>query len=362
VAITLTSNLTQEYAQLLSGELLLSTDSGTIFAALASAALREALQVPYPNARHGAGGFADAMLSIDRVINGDGVGRGFSKVVHRAVEPGTTVLVNRPRYFDAGPFSVASRTLTEGTAVSANSVPLAMDQVPVTIVEIAGPHDGSTVTPVGLSEFAADRARHDLVEQVGVALSKDRNRVVDTAIITELLTSTNQTLGTGFIGSAGGTTTPTMTLNGNLLTEVDLATAKRKLIERNAVPYPNGRFLAVIGPRHEENLRRDPLFREATRYAVQGGPLWSGYIGDYAGFSILLSNRLPTIAVGAAGAVTGYQAVCCGMESMLWAIGRDVEARLSDDTDFRRSLRWIWTALEGWKISNTAFVEKIVTS
>jgi hypothetical protein len=153
-----------------------------------------------------------------------------------------------------------------------------------------------------------------------------------------------------------------MTAGGNKLKESDLALVKRKLLERNIPTFANGRYMLVIGPRHEEDLRSDAAFREITRYQVNAGPMLSGYLMSYGGFDVCVSNGLPNAAVGGGGAVTGYQALAFGPESLGWGIGMDAQARRSKDDDYGREDRMVWIAHEAWKLLNEDFVEKIVTS
>ena len=155
-----------------------------------------------------------------------------------------------------------------------------------------------------------------------------------------------------------------MTEDGNRLTDADLAKIKRSLLERNIPTFPTGMYALVVSPSHEEDLRADVQFREIARYLAgsPGNILVAGHIADYGGFHIIVSNNIPTDAVGAGGAETGYQALAFGPGAIGWAIGMDAEARRSKDDDFGREDRVVWLCHEAWTLLDEDFVEKIVTS
>lgn len=358
MSIATSGTLTQEFTDQLSMELLRAPDSQWVFATLADAARAGALGIPEIMGRMGASGAANAMNnamgSIDRMTE---AGRGFCKVVMEPSQPGKNVLIDRPVYL-AGDFGEAARRLTEGTPIdTANLNAPTMQQVSVTLREYAGPMkaDGSAVAPLAISEFLKNRARHDIVEYMGMHLRRDRNLFVDSTIRDLLLSTSNVT-------TPGDTATGSMTAGGSPMTEATLAEVKLRLLSRKIAPFPNGNYMLVLDPQHDKDLHADSAFREITRYQVDKGPLLSGYQTSYGGFDICISTNLPTVAVGSAGSVTGYQAVAFGPEAIGWAIGDDCTARRSKADDFGRQDLVIWRAIEGWALLNEDFVEKIVTS
>lgn len=358
MAIATSATLTQEFVDLLSSELLLAPDPQFVFAGMADAARAGALDIPGIEGRSGERANIEqsmfsGMGSIDRMSV---PGSGFAKVVLDPAQPGKVILIDRPVY-TGGLFTEASRTLTEATRITATPIAPTMQQVSLTVKEYSGPHDGTNVAPIAITDFLKRRARHDLVTYVGQLLRRDRNAFVDRVLIDLLLTTTNQT-----VGDASATAVGSMTAGGQPMKEAGLAVVKRKLLERNIPTFANGRYILVLGPRHEENLRADANFREAVRYQVSQGPMISGYLTNYGGFDVCVSNNIPTVGVGAGGAVTGYQAVAFGPQAVGHGVGMMAEARRSKDDDYGREDRCVWLAHEAWGLLNAAFVEKIVTS
>jgi N4-gp56 family major capsid protein len=367
VALTTTSTLTQTFVDRLSREMTLEPDPEFVFARLAGGARAGAMNLPDIMGRAGLPSNLQAAMNAG-LGNVDPLNAKFMQVAASFVNvvwqpgtgPGLVIKVDQPRYL-GGTMTEAARTLTEGARVTANPQAAVMGQVALTIKELGGPHDSTSIAPIGLTDLLKRRAEHDLVEYVGLLLRRDRNAVLDRILIDKLLTTTNQTIGSG---GAGGATTGTMTAGGNRLTDEDLAAIKRKLMERNIPKFPTGLYGLVIGPRHEEDLRADPNFREIARYlaASPGNILMAGHIADYGGFHIVVSNNIPTVAVGGGGAVTGFQSLAFGPGGLGWAIGMDAEARRDRNDDFGREDRYLWLAHEAFALLDADFVEKIVTS
>jgi hypothetical protein len=270
--------------------------------------------------------------------------------------PGKVFLIDRPQYMDAGLFTEAARTLTEGTPVTATPQAITMAQASLTCVEFAGPHDGSNVAPVAITDFLKRRSKHDLVEYMGLLLRRDRNKFLDRVFVNQMLTTTHVSYGSG---SANLTSA---TAGSAPLIDDDIAAVKLALQSRNIPTFSDGMYCMVLSPQHEADLRKDDQFREIVRYLAADGPLVQGHLGDYNGFHLFISNNIPVAAVGSGGSVTGYQGVAFGPQSIGWGVGMDAEARKSKADDFGREDRLIWIAHEAFKLLNEDFVQKIVTT
>lgn len=353
------TTLTQEFVDQLSQELLLEPDSQYIFAMLANAARAGALGIADIMGEAGAAAnMADAMgagLGTLKLLDQRwmAVARDFAIVASEPTTPGKVILVDQPRYL-GGNYGEADRALTEGTRISATPQAPTMGQVSLTIKEYAGPHDGTAVAPIGITDFLKRRSRHDLVQYLGLLLRRDRNKFVDTVLVNLLLGTTNATTPSG---TAEGALTA-----GALFTETMLAEMLRKLQERNIPTFANGLYMCTISPKHFQDLRQDATFREQVRYLVQENPLITGHVANYGGFMIVTSSNIPTKAVGAGGAVTGYQGVAFGPQSVGWAIGMDAEARRSKDDDYGREDRVVWIAHEAWQLMDANFAQRFVTT
>lgn len=359
MTIGTSGTLTQEFVDQLSQQLLLEPDAQYVFAMLAGAARAGALGIPDILGEAGAAanmqeamgaGLGTLKLLDQRWMT---VARDFAMVVSEPTVPGMVILIDQPRYL-GGTFTEASRNLTEGTRITANPQAPTMGQVQVTIKPYGGPHDGADVAPIGISDFLKRRSRHDLVSYVGTLLRRDRNKFVDTLILALMLAGTHVT-------TPGGSAEAALTA-GALLTEDELAAMLRALQERNIPMFANGMYMLAITPKHFQDLRADTKFRESVRYLQNESPLITGHVANHGGFMIVISNNIPTKAVGAGGAVTGYQGVAFGPNSIGWGIGMDVEARRSKDDDYGREDRVVWLAHEGWSLLDDNFVQRLTTT
>jgi N4-gp56 family major capsid protein len=361
MAIGTSGTLTQEFVDKLSAELILEPDAQYVFAQLAQAARAGAMGIPGIMGRAGTAANMDkamgAGLGTLRMMNPRwmSVARDFAKVVSDPTTPGKVILIDQPRYL-GGSFAEAARRLTEGTPVAAAPVPPTMGQVTVTIREYGGPHDGSDVAPIGISDYLKRRATHDLVAYLGLLLRRDRNRFVDRAIVDLMLTTTNVT--------TPGDTAEDDLVADQLMTEDVLSEILFQLQTRNIPTFSNGMYMLVIGPKHLKDLKGDEKFRESVRYLGTDGALVQGHIANHGGFMIVEANSIPNSDVGGGGGggVVGFQALAFGPEAIGWAIGMDTEARPSKDDDYGREDRVLWIAHEGWQLLDADFVERITTT
>jgi hypothetical protein len=362
MSTTTSSALTQEFTDMLSAQLLIAPDPAYVFAKLAMGARYGAMNLPDVIRKSGvAANMEEAMGGANGTLDMNPqfmrLAADFVKMVEEVgTGPGKVFLLDQPNYLTAGLMTEASRRLTEGTAVSATPQAVTMGQVPLTCREYAGPHDGSNVAPVAITDFLKRRSKHDLVEYLGVLLRRDRNAWLDLVLCNLLLSTSNVSNG------SGAASLSTATAGSNPLIDDDLAAIKLALQSRNIPRFSDGFYCLVISPQHEADLRKDDQFREIVRYQAAAGPLTQGHLGDYNGFHILVSNNVPTAGVGSGGSVTGYQGVAFGPQAVGWGIGMEAEARRSKADDFGREDRLLWISHEAFALLNGDFVQKVITS
>lgn len=312
MALTTSTTLTQEFVDILSAELLLEPDPQYIF------------------------------------------GQFTKNVVEIGTQPGKTILIDRYPYL-AGTFSAAARALTDGTAIDTSKpVGLTANQVTVNVKEYAGPYsnDDSKVVPLGVSEFLKKRAKHDVAAIVGQMLRRDKDATIDAIVRDLYLATTNVT-------TADGTAEGVITA-GKKINTATIAEVLKELRSRNVPTFANGNYIWVIGPKDQADLLQDAGFREAVRY--QTDRLFRGQLVDYLGFTFVFSNNMPTKAVGAGSAVTGYQSVAFGPDAVGQGVGMAPEVRKSNDDDFRRQDLVIWIMHAGFAALDARFAERVIST
>lgn len=256
----------------------------------------------------------------------------------KAQMPGTQILFDRLDLPSGALYTEASRRGTEGTAINTGNLGITMTQVPLTVREYLGPHDGTNVVPYGITEFMAKRAKHDLLGIIGNFLRLDRVKFLNRVIMDLLLAATIVTTPTGVAEGA---------ITAGVPASAAWLRAWNKVMKDNKIPtYANGRWRLWITTKQEAEILADTEYREANRYLVNANPAFTGQIGIYAGFDIGVSTVIPTKGVGSGGAVTGYQAVAYGPLGIGHGVAMDATPAQDTNTDFGRQERVIWKSHE----------------
>lgn len=253
-------------------------------------------------------------------------------------EKGTTTLIfNRPT-LPTGTYTEASRRLTDGTNIDLTGIAIAMTQASLTTREYAGPHDGTRITPFIYTEFLRNRAKHSPAELIGAFLRRDLFKFRDTAV-RDLLLAAPQVYTPNGVAEA--------TITAGQAMSVAFLRALNKAMKDLKIPrYANGNWRLHINTRDESNLKGDTEYREAYRYFAGSNPAFRGHAMTFEGFDLIVHTTLPTKAVGAGGAVTGFQGCAHGPFGLGWGVSLNPHPRVADETDFGRKESVIWKSEE----------------
>jgi hypothetical protein len=300
MADTSTANLTQELQDLIAAQMLIQVDDAYLF---------------YGNG-------PVEMVGPEGTSDNDGA---------------TVVNFNRPT-LPTGTYTETSRRLTDGTAISTTGIAISETQVSLTVREYAGPHDGTAVRPFSVTEFLKRRAKHDVIALIGQFMRRDRNRFLDVTIRDLLLAATTVVTPDG---SAEGAVAAGAKASMQFLRNLN------KTMKDAKIPtYPNGKWRLMINTQDEQDLMSDEEYREAYRYFAASNPLFTGHVNTVMGFDIMVTTNISTKAVGAGGAVTGYQGAAWGPYGIGHGIAMQPSIRKADDTDFGRSEKVLWISHE----------------
>jgi hypothetical protein len=348
MSIGTSGTITQEFSDRLTASLAMEPSAECVFAMLAGAARAGAMGLPAAAQRAGGTGanMAEAMgnaMGSLRMLDPrlQSIAREFTRVVidPSAAMPGKVILVNRPQ-FVSGTMTEVARRLTEGNQISATPISPSWAQLPLTVREYGGVHNGTdAVAPIGVSSFLVDRAAHDQLEYIGFILRRDFNSWVDHVFSDLLLTSTN----VEFAGTADGSAATDLA-SGDTFTDVEIRRGVRFMRERNIPPFSaTGRYLLFITPRIEEALLGSTGFREAARYLAASGPLFSGHVASWGGCDVVVSNAMPASVGGSTSQFVTHPAIFVGANTPLaYGIAMDAEVRISKADDFGRELKFAW--------------------
>ncbi len=256
-------------------------------------------------------------------------------------EPGAkTVQFNQPD-LPSGTYTEISRRLTEGTAIGAGSKAITMTSKTLTVREYGGPYDSGAVTPFGITERLRRMSKHELVPLIGTFMRRDRNKWLDNIYRDFMLAATlNQTPNDAALAAITA---------GQAASASWLRKLNKKMKDNLIPPFANGRWKLIINTRQEQELKADTEINAAFReFAVQNPIIQRGQLGYYEGFDIYVDTLMPTLGVGAGGAVTGYQAVAFGPYHLGQLTVMAPSIREADDTDFGRQQRILWLSLEAF--------------
>jgi hypothetical protein len=267
-----------------------------------------------------------------------------------------TVTFNQPD-LPTGVYTETSRRLTEGTAIDTGSKALTMTTKTLTAREYGGPYSvaDAKVLPFGITDKMRKMAKHDLASLIGTFLRRDRNKLVDNIRRADLLTTTNVVTPDA---SAEGAIAPNVVASAIFLRRLN------KAMKDALVPtFPGGRWKLVITTKDEQDLKNDTEIQAAFREFAAANPIiTSGQLGSYEGFDIFTDTLMPASAVGAGGAVTGYQSLAFGPYHLGHCAIQEPEPRRADDTDFQRQERVMWISLEAFGLLYGDYVFRGVTT
>jgi hypothetical protein len=263
-----------------------------------------------------------------------------------SVSGSNTLHFNRFDYVGTETYSTASRTLTDGTAISGTPVALSAAQKTLNVIEFAGPYNGSGVAPIGITEGMLKTSLHDLASRIGPALQRDYKRFRDAVCRDICLASTSYMSGGA---TPSSTNEGTVTAGGQKATYAWITEVRQALADKKVPAFgANGRYRGFIMPRHTKELLNDSDVKAAFNTRPDAAQI-TGYVGTLAGIDLYEMTFIPTKGVGSAGGVTGYQAIFfgeipgCGMYQH-----EPVSVRVKDDTDYGRQLNTIWKEFAGY--------------
>lgn len=312
---------------------------------------------PYPEAQ----AFYD---QLSDPIMGDAL----SVVPNTEAKVGHTVRINRPRFSDTT-YTEQVREITR-TSISTTPIGIGSEQVAVTIKQFAGPYDqaNSRVAPYGLDSFDASRAIHDLGDEVGTHLQRDFDKTLDSFIGTlydsadtaNIVWPTEQMTADNDIAAvAAGGFNFSMILRGI-----------QALEDAKAPKFPNGDYVAVIGPREKRQLAEDDEFQRASSGSDAGAPknplLAATFYKRVNGCSIFVSQTLRSVNNASSVPIRRNQmfgpAAVGGIVVPVAGQGPAGPRVLSStDDNYGLVAKVIWALEGGWTVFDNRFIASLRT-
>lgn len=266
-----------------------------------------------------------------------------------------TIQFNAPDLL-TGSYGETDRRLTDGTDIDAGIIPITASTKSMTIREYGGPHDGTAVRPIGITDRLKRMAKHELASWIAMHLSRDRTKFVNKRRMDDLLSATNVVTPNGDAEGVIGA--------GVKASAAWLRALNKKMKDLLVPRFANGRWRLIIDTTDEEALKADPELKTVFNFGGPGpgNPAVSGQIGTYENFDIFVDTLIPTKQVGDGSAITGHQSVAFGPYHLGEGEVMGAEPRRADETDYGRKERVIWLSIEAVGLLYNTLVVRGVTT
>jgi hypothetical protein len=347
------ATLPEEFFDVTSSMLLQQPEPQYLYAAMWKSALGASL--PSPGALGLAGrqipqaGAALPPLDSMRLMLDDVISSAAIKVVPElGAGVGHTVRVNRP-YFADSTYTIASRTVAAGASISTTPLALSSEQVPLTLLRLAGPYGESAVQPYGIERFDATRGVHNLSQMVGMHLQRDFDKSVDSWIVALLDLAANAVYPSGMTAVNDATIAGAFPLDFEQLSRVEYT------LENAKIPaFGDGNYVCALTPLQIQQLMNDS---DAQRLAVFNPPanplLAKQYYKTIGRLNIYKSQTLSTTANASSVAVQYGQAFGPGV--LLSAVGELPRTAFSTSDNYGENALVIWLMYAAFGLSDNRF-------
>lgn len=311
------------------------------------------------------GGGAQLPPELDRLIRVADAFPGAVKTIDEFGKGrGDTIKFERDVY-TAGTATEASRKLVAGQVISTTGQLIKSEEVPVTLFEYHGPHDGSSVKPYEVWDFDAKyRANKEAIaSKVTRHMRRDYVRWLDTVVRGLFCAGSNITHADDVSNAAAFTAT-----SGHGASLDMIMAAKKSLSDREWPMFPDGSYVCLVPTKFNRDMVSDPDYRALSAFQGNGRNLIMGHIATIQNVHIVECTTLPTYAAGSAapdgqtvaGGATVLEAVMFGPGVPAFGTGLAPEARFADDTNYGTVAKVIWYALHAFQTLDSRGVQRIL--
>lgn len=361
------SSIPEEFFDITSAMLLIQPEPQYVHAMLFKQALSAAMSIesigamglPVGNRPIQAGGAAYTNATYDRLMlaSPDPVWSQTINVVPEiGARVGHTVRINRPK-FGSGGFTLASREVASGSAISKTAIDLSSEQVTLTIKRYAGPYDAvaGNVAPFAVDKLDASRSVHSISAMVGKHMQRDLDKWLDSVLVT--LSSAGATT----LWPQGFTADNNSTVAGDMPADVDILFRAEESLKNASIPrFSNGRYMGIVTPTFSRQLKNDPGFARYAKYFPGLNPLYQSYVATVGGIDLFESTTLPVTANSSSVNVSTSQVFGPGMLGA--GAGRLPEVMASTDDNYGEQALLVWVSYLAFGILDNRMSIQLHTS
>jgi len=266
---------------------------------------------------------------------------------------GHTIRINRP-IFSGGGYTEKDRIIGSQQTISVTPIEVGMEQVALTVKRYVGPFasGGSVPQPYAIDRLDAGRSVHGLAGIVGMNLSRDRMKWLDTVMGLLFDGAVSNVVRAG--GISADASFPTV---GEQPFDLDTLFRAEELLSAANIPrFSDGRYQAIISPRQMRQLRLDPDFsnqaKEDTQYNLLTGGAW---INVGPGIRVAQSTTIQTDTATISGQ-TIQRGVMFGPGAVGYGIDDACRVAPSTDDNYGETAKVIWIAYEGFGLLDESFL------
>lgn len=320
---------------------LMSVDPGALFAAGRS---------PLPGSGASVPSFADNQLQLGALPVSESIA-----VVSELGQKGNghTIRINRP-VFSGGGYTEAARVVGSSASISVTPIEVGMEQVSLTVKRYVGPYasGGSQPQPYAIDRLDAGRSVHDLAGIVGLNLSRDRMKWVD-SVFSLLFDGAS----TNVVRAGNVSADSSLPASGEAPFDLEmLFRAEETLAAANIPRFADGRYQAIISPRQMRQLRLDPDFNNQAKEDVAYNLLTGGtWINIGPGIRVAQSSTIQTDTSTLSGQ-TIQRGVMFGPGAIGYGIDDACRVAPSTDDNYGETAKVIWIAYEGFGMLDERFL------
>lgn len=331
-----------------------------VFAANAQAELRraEALGISPERAIAAMGATVPMLQEMQRIIAAPQAEAIFVTDELAPGKVGHTIRMNRP-VFSGGGYTETARTIASSQSISTTPIDVTAEQVSITIRRVAGPYasSGSAVQPYAVDRFDSEHAMHSIAGVVGLQLSRDRMKYVD-SVFGRLFDAGASTLYPQDPNNALASDAAAFVVQGDRPFDYDtVARVEQKLLDLSIPAFANGRYMMILSAKQARDLRSDPQFGRLSVLMPDKNPL-NGYVATIGGVDLYQSTTNPSDSSTVAG-VTIYHACAFGPGAVGYANAGPCRVASSTDDNYGETAKVVWLAYEGLSLLDNRFIVNV---
>lgn len=264
---------------------------------------------------------------------------------------GHTIRLNRP-VFSGGGYTEAARTISSAQSISTTPIEVSAEQVSVSVKRFVGPYasGGSQPQPYAIDRLDAQRSVHSLAGVVGLHLSRDRMKWLDTVF------SLAFDAGANVVRPGNITADGSLPASGEAGLDLDSLFRAEETLRTNNIPaFADGSYLTVVSPKQMRQLKLDPDFMRLAVFDSSRNPLGIPSIVRVGRLSLVESNTIQTDTATISGQ-TIQRGCMFGPGAVGYGVADACRVASAAEDNYGEQVKVVWMAYEGFAVLDNRFI------